>query len=203
MPGTHHLLLLAGAGLFLIFGHFFIFMAYRVGPTGVVAPFYYCFTVWAVISGLVVFGQFPNMLAIGGIASRLGQRGLRGQRRLLRLPRHRDRHPQRHRLPGRRRPRRASPSTATARCASTTRPPPTADQLVEGRCLADALVRPGAGGGRRGSSTASTTSRSTPTSATTRSRATSRAPRSAWSRPTTCCSSSSTAGARLQPRGSG
>lgn len=67
MPETHHLLLMAGAGLFLIFGHFFIFMAYRVGPTGVVAPFYYCFTVWAVISGLVVFQQLPNALAIGGI----------------------------------------------------------------------------------------------------------------------------------------
>ncbi|MGX9178243.1 DMT family transporter [Mesorhizobium sp. BHbdii] len=67
MPETHHLLLLAGAGLFLIFGHFFIFMAYRVGPTGVVAPFYYCFTVWAVISGLMVFQQLPNVLAISGI----------------------------------------------------------------------------------------------------------------------------------------
>jgi drug/metabolite transporter (DMT)-like permease len=67
MPGPHHLLLMAGAGFFLIFGHFFIFMAYRVGPTAVVAPFYYCFTVWAVISGLLVFGQLPNPLAIVGI----------------------------------------------------------------------------------------------------------------------------------------
>jgi drug/metabolite transporter (DMT)-like permease len=67
VPQGHHLLLLAGAGLFLIFGHFFIFMAYRVGPTGVVAPFYYFFTFWAVLSGLVVFGQFPNTLAISGI----------------------------------------------------------------------------------------------------------------------------------------
>ncbi|MER8825705.1 DMT family transporter [Mesorhizobium sp. M0938] len=67
MPEMHHLLLMAGAGLFLIFGHFFIFMAYRVGPAGVVAPFYYCFTVWAVISGLAVFQQFPNALAISGI----------------------------------------------------------------------------------------------------------------------------------------
>lgn len=66
-PQTHHVLLLGGAGLFLIFGHFFIFMAYRVGPTGVVAPFYYFFTFWAVLSGLVVFGQFPNVLAISGI----------------------------------------------------------------------------------------------------------------------------------------
>lgn len=67
MPGAHHLLLMAGAGFFLIFGHFFIFMAYRIGPTSAVAPFYYCFTVWAVISGLLVFGQFPNTLAICGI----------------------------------------------------------------------------------------------------------------------------------------
>lgn len=67
MPETHHLLLMAGAGFFLIFGHFFIFMAYRVGPTSAVAPFYYCFTVWAVISGLLVFGQFPNALAVCGI----------------------------------------------------------------------------------------------------------------------------------------
>ena len=67
VPETYHLMLMAGAGLFLIFGHFFIFMAYRVGPTSVVAPFYYCFTVWAVISGLLVFGELPNTLAIGGI----------------------------------------------------------------------------------------------------------------------------------------
>lgn len=67
MPQGHHLLLLAGSGLFLVFGHFFIFMSYRVGQTAMVAPFYYFFTFWAVISGLVVFGQFPNALAISGI----------------------------------------------------------------------------------------------------------------------------------------
>jgi drug/metabolite transporter (DMT)-like permease len=71
-PQTRHLLLLAGAGLFLIFGHFFIFMSYRVGPTGAVAPFYYCFSAWAVISGLFVFGQFPNALAIAGIVLVIG-----------------------------------------------------------------------------------------------------------------------------------
>ncbi|WP_245418858.1 DMT family transporter [Mesorhizobium sp. WSM3864] len=72
MPEGRHLLLLAGAGLFLIFGHFFIFMAYRVGPTSAVAPFYYCFTVWAVISGLLVFGQLPNALAVCGILLVIG-----------------------------------------------------------------------------------------------------------------------------------
>ena len=72
VPGPHHLLLMAGAGFFLIFGHFFIFMAYRTGPTGVVAPFYYCFTIWAVVSGLLVYGQLPNMLAVGGIVLVVG-----------------------------------------------------------------------------------------------------------------------------------
>jgi drug/metabolite transporter (DMT)-like permease len=66
-PDARHVVLLGSAGLFLIFGHFFIFMAYRVGPTGTVAPFFYCFTVWAVISGVVVFGHLPNPLAIAGI----------------------------------------------------------------------------------------------------------------------------------------
>ncbi len=68
VPGMRHLLLLAGAGLFLIFGHFFLFMAYRVGQAGIVAPFYYSFTVWAVLSGVLVFGQVPNVLAVCGIA---------------------------------------------------------------------------------------------------------------------------------------
>jgi S-adenosylmethionine uptake transporter len=30
---------------------------------GTVAPFYYCFTVWAVISGVVVFGDIPDRVA--------------------------------------------------------------------------------------------------------------------------------------------
>ena len=67
-PGGRHLALLAGAGFFLMFGHFFLFMAYRVGPTRVVAPFYYTFTIWAVISGVMVFGHLPTPVAIGGIA---------------------------------------------------------------------------------------------------------------------------------------
>jgi drug/metabolite transporter (DMT)-like permease len=66
-PSGRHVVMLLASGLFLIFGHFFVFMAYRVGPTKTVAPFYYCFTVWAVISGFVVFGHLPNLLAALGI----------------------------------------------------------------------------------------------------------------------------------------
>jgi drug/metabolite transporter (DMT)-like permease len=67
MPSTRHLLLLAGSGLFLSLGHLFIFMSYRSGATSAVAPFYYLFSVWAVLSGYFVFSTFPNALAIAGI----------------------------------------------------------------------------------------------------------------------------------------
>lgn len=67
-PSLYQLALTGGAGLFLTIGHLFIFLAYRAGPTGVVAPFYYTFTIWAVISGMLVFGTFPNALGLFGIA---------------------------------------------------------------------------------------------------------------------------------------
>lgn len=68
VPQGHHIALLFGAGFFLMGGHFFLFSAYRTGDPATVAPFFYMFSVWAVISGLVVFGQFPNTLAACGIA---------------------------------------------------------------------------------------------------------------------------------------
>ncbi len=67
MPQPHHIALMVGAGFFLMFGHFGLFTAYRVGEAGSVAPFYYMFSVWALISGAVVFGTFPNPLAVAGI----------------------------------------------------------------------------------------------------------------------------------------
>ncbi|MEQ1770578.1 MAG: DMT family transporter [Devosia sp.] len=68
MPQRHHLLLLAGSGTGVALGHLFIFLAYRNGATAAVAPFYYLFSVWAVLSGAFVFGTFPNTLATWGIA---------------------------------------------------------------------------------------------------------------------------------------
>src|SRR5690242_2942274 len=67
MPDGRHLLLLAGSGLLLSLGHFFIFLSYRTGATAAVAPFYYMFAIWAVCSGALVFGTFPNTLALVGI----------------------------------------------------------------------------------------------------------------------------------------
>lgn len=67
-PDARHLRLLAAAGAFLVAGHFLIFTAYRIGPTHMVAPFFYTFTLWAMVSGLLVFGALPNRLALAGIA---------------------------------------------------------------------------------------------------------------------------------------
>jgi drug/metabolite transporter (DMT)-like permease len=68
MPTGRHLMLLAGSGLLLSLGHYFIFRSYRTGATAAVAPFYYSFAIWAVCTGLFVFNTVPNTLAIIGIA---------------------------------------------------------------------------------------------------------------------------------------
>ena len=67
MPDGGQLLMLVCSGLFLTFGHMFVFLAYRVGSTGAVLPFAYTSTVWALISGAVIFGVLPNALALVGI----------------------------------------------------------------------------------------------------------------------------------------
>jgi drug/metabolite transporter (DMT)-like permease len=69
MPSLTHVLYLLGAGFFVTLGHCGIFMAYRLGAPGAVAPFFYSFAVWAVLSGLIVFGELPNPLALVGIAA--------------------------------------------------------------------------------------------------------------------------------------
>jgi drug/metabolite transporter (DMT)-like permease len=33
-----------------------------------VAPFFYSFALWGVVSGLIVWGELPNALALAGIA---------------------------------------------------------------------------------------------------------------------------------------
>jgi drug/metabolite transporter (DMT)-like permease len=69
MPSVQHGLFLLGSGFFVTLGHFGVFMAYRHGAPGVIAPFFYSFAVWAMLSGLIVFGELPNPLALVGIAA--------------------------------------------------------------------------------------------------------------------------------------
>jgi len=69
MPSGRHLLYLFGAGVGVTAGHYGIFLAYRLGRPGVIAPFFYSFVLWAVLSGVIVFGELPNPLALSGIAA--------------------------------------------------------------------------------------------------------------------------------------
>jgi drug/metabolite transporter (DMT)-like permease len=71
-PNNRTLWLMAGSGAFLILGHFFLLTAFRLAPVSVVAPFLYTFTVAAVLSGLMIFREWPNALALIGIALIIG-----------------------------------------------------------------------------------------------------------------------------------
>jgi drug/metabolite transporter (DMT)-like permease len=67
-PSYIEALLVAGAGLLMMLGHMFTFLAYRHASAQAVAPFYYAFMVWAVVLGFLIFGDVPNHLAILGMA---------------------------------------------------------------------------------------------------------------------------------------
>ena len=67
-PAKWRLAFLGFAGLFDTLRHVGLLLAYRLGRTAAVAPFFYSFALWAVLSGLFVFGVLPNALALAGIA---------------------------------------------------------------------------------------------------------------------------------------
>jgi drug/metabolite transporter (DMT)-like permease len=67
MPSPLTLLFVAGSGASLVAGHCFLLAAYRAASMGAVAPFLYTATVWALLSGMLIFGSFPNALALVGI----------------------------------------------------------------------------------------------------------------------------------------
>ncbi|EPX86861.1 DMT family transporter [Salipiger mucosus] len=60
--------LLAGATLFIIGGYSFSVLVMRVGDVGFIAPFRYTGLVWALILGLVIFGDWPHPLTLVGAA---------------------------------------------------------------------------------------------------------------------------------------
>jgi drug/metabolite transporter (DMT)-like permease len=68
IPGPEALLCIIASAALLTLGQLMLFSAYRVGEMGVVAPFMYASTVWALLLGAVVFNTVPNALALVGIA---------------------------------------------------------------------------------------------------------------------------------------
>jgi drug/metabolite transporter (DMT)-like permease len=59
-------LLLAGAAILLLFGYQFIIMAMREGEISFIAPFRYTALIWAILAGIIVFGEIPDLAMIVG-----------------------------------------------------------------------------------------------------------------------------------------
>lgn len=55
------LALLVGAALFIFFGYLFAVMTMRVGEVSFSSPFRYTVLIWAMILGLVLFGEIPDL----------------------------------------------------------------------------------------------------------------------------------------------
>jgi drug/metabolite transporter (DMT)-like permease len=66
-PASRHIVFLGLAGLLVTLGHAGLLLAFRLGRTASVAPFYYSFALWGVVAGLIVWGALPNALALAGI----------------------------------------------------------------------------------------------------------------------------------------
>lgn len=61
-----------GAGCFVMVAHLFMFLAFRYASARAVAPFYYGLTVFAAVFGAVLFDEWPNAVALIGIAMIVG-----------------------------------------------------------------------------------------------------------------------------------
>jgi drug/metabolite transporter (DMT)-like permease len=67
-PSGAHLAYLAAAGVLVTLGHAGVLLAYRLGRTAAIAPFFYSFALWGLLAGVVVWGALPNPAALIGIA---------------------------------------------------------------------------------------------------------------------------------------
>ncbi len=71
-PSSINLLCLIGAGLFVVFGQLFVFLAFRFGAASAVAPFSYLAAVFAVLFGVFFFREIPNPWSLAGMALIVG-----------------------------------------------------------------------------------------------------------------------------------
>ncbi len=59
---------MAAAGLFSLFGQMCVIISVRSADISAVAPFRYTIIIFAILSGVLVFGQFPDALTLAGTA---------------------------------------------------------------------------------------------------------------------------------------
>jgi drug/metabolite transporter (DMT)-like permease len=68
MPHGIHILMLLAMGSFGGFGHFLLIRAFRDAPASVLAPFSYSQLVYSTCLGYLVFGDFPDIWTLVGMA---------------------------------------------------------------------------------------------------------------------------------------
>ncbi len=64
--------LLLGAGLMVTISYFFIVATVRLGDLSATAPFRYSEVVFAIIAGILVFGEYPDAISYAGMALVIG-----------------------------------------------------------------------------------------------------------------------------------
>jgi drug/metabolite transporter (DMT)-like permease len=67
-PSPWALFLLLMSGIGLVGGNYWIVVAMRHGEIAVVAPFRYSSSLWAIVAGLIVWGELPDLWTWTGIA---------------------------------------------------------------------------------------------------------------------------------------
>ena len=66
IPSLRAITLLGVAAMFLLAGYQFGIMAMRVGDIGFVSPFRYSIMLWAIVLGLLLFGEVPDRMTLLG-----------------------------------------------------------------------------------------------------------------------------------------
>jgi drug/metabolite transporter (DMT)-like permease len=72
MPAARDIALMAGAALCLTIGLAGVYLAFRMTPAAIVSPYFFTQVVWALVGGMLVFGERPNALALAGMALVVG-----------------------------------------------------------------------------------------------------------------------------------
>lgn len=64
--GTSEIAWLAGAAILLLVGYQFIILATRTGEIAFVAPYRYTALIWAILFGVLIFGEWPDLMMLAG-----------------------------------------------------------------------------------------------------------------------------------------
>lgn len=67
VPTAREFLFLAAAAVMLTAGYFFLVDGVRYGEISAVAPFRYTYLIWAILYGILIWGEAPDLLASFGI----------------------------------------------------------------------------------------------------------------------------------------